>query len=379
MKKKKIVIALNSAWNLYNFRAGLIKSLVTDGYDVIAVAPSDEYAALLPSLGCRFVSIDMDTTGTNPVKDILLFARYLRILLTERPNAFLGFTIKPNVYGSIAAYLTRTPTINNVAGLGYTFKNNNWLANFAIFLYRMALRNATMVLFQNTEDMDVFIRKRVVSPLRSRRIPGSGVDIARFTSCPPIKLTKERPFRFLFAARLLWDKGVAEYIEASRRLRNRHPNVEFCIAGFTINDPKKGVSISQLKTWEKEGIIRYLGVSDNIEEEFTNADCVVLPSYYREGVPRVLLEAAAARRPLITTDWIGCREVVDDGCNGFLCIPKNTDSLTQSMQKMLELSEDQLIDMGEKGRSKVTRTFGENIIIDIYKKLLDDLHQTQRV
>lgn len=378
MKQKKVMIALNSAWNLYNFRAGLIKALIKKGYDVVAVAPSDEYAALLPSLGCRFVSVDMDTTGTNPFKDILLFFRYLRILLAERPNAFLGFTIKPNVYGSMAAALTGTPTINNVAGLGFTFQKNNWLTNLATFLYRVALKNATMVLFQNTEDMEVFIEKRVVSPLHSRRIPGSGVDIDRFAKCPPIEIKENRPFRFLFAARLLWDKGVAEYVEAARRIQRTHPNIEFCIVGFTIDDSRKGVSVSQLRTWEKEGAIRYLGVSDNIEEEFSSADCIVLPSYYREGVPRVLLEAAAAGRPLITTDWIGCREVVDDGDNGFLCIPRSIDSLTQSMQRMLDLSEDQLVEMGEKGRIKVAYAFSEEIIINIYSELLEDLKNIHR-
>ena len=180
MRPKKIVISLNSAWSLYNFRAGLIQALSADGHDVIALAPQDDYAARLPALGCRFVSIPMNTTGTNPLQDMVVLHAYWKILKRERPDVYLGFTIKPNIYGSLAAHYLSIPTINNIAGLGKAFHSRNWLSYVVARLYQSALEPARKVLFQNEEDRSTFVSKGIVSETSSMRVPGSGVDLERF-------------------------------------------------------------------------------------------------------------------------------------------------------------------------------------------------------
>lgn len=373
MGKKKIIIALNSAWNLYNFRAGLIKALVKEGYEVVAVAPWDKYALLLPALGCQFKPLEMDTTGKNPAGDLRVLIDYIRLLRKERPAAFLGFTIKPNVYGSLAAGILGIPVINNIAGLGFAFTKKNWLTKVVISLYRLALRRSAMVYFQNEEDRRVFLEKGLVHQARSRRIPGSGVDVNRFMSCQPPTLGVGQTFRFLLAARLLWEKGVAEYVDAARQLQKTHPHVECCIVGFTAENHAQSVSRAQVEEWHSEGVIHYLGVTDRIEDVLEAAHCVVLPSYYREGVPRVLLEAAAAGRPIVTTDWIGCREVVSDGLNGLLCSPRDTDDLLSKMTTMLQLPAERRMEMGQRGRDKVTQEFSEEAVIKNYIDLLQQV------
>ncbi|MDI1259385.1 glycosyltransferase family 4 protein [Aquabacterium sp.] len=373
MRERKVVIALNSAWNLYNFRAGLIKALVQEGYEVVAVAPRDDYADLLSTLGCRFQAVDLDSQGTSPRKDIRLLLQYIRLLKNEKPTAFLGFTIKPNVYGSLAAKFTGIPVINNVAGLGFAFTKKNWLTSAATNLYKLALRHSAMVFFQNEQDRSMFLKLGIVKAERSCRIPGSGVDLVRFGTCNAAHPIQERPFRFLLAARLLWEKGVGEFIEAARHLRQTYPEVECCVVGFTAENHAKYVSLAQVRAWETEGVIRYLGISDRIEEELEKAHCVVLPSYYMEGVPRTLLEAAAARRPIITTDWIGCREVVTDQINGLLCRPRDAGHLVEKMTEMLRLTPERRMEMGEQGRLKVEREFSEETVIGMYTALLRHL------
>jgi glycosyltransferase involved in cell wall biosynthesis len=376
--QKKIVISLNSAWNLYNFRAGLIQALSRDGHEVVAIAPADDYAGRLPALGCRFVPLLMNATGTNPLQDISLLRAYWKLLSAERPDAYLGFTIKPNIYGSIAASALNIPTINNIAGLGKAFQSDGWLTHVVAHLYRAALKPAKMVLFQNEEDHAAFLAKSIVSAQKSLRVPGSGVDIARFDLAPVEPVTDGQPFRFLLAARLLWEKGIAEYVEAARILRARGRNIDCAIAGFPAGDPQLGATQSQLEAWSRDGSIRYLGVSDHIAAELSQADCVVLPSCYREGVPRILLESAAARRPIVTTDWIGCRDAVDHMVNGFLCQPRDASDLALAMERMMDTPLAERQAMGERGRAKVSSSFSEASVIDVYRQLLAQLPSQRR-
>ena len=358
----KVMIVLNTAWNLVNFRIGLIRALVATGYEVVAVAPSDKYADGLAALGCRFIHVPMDNNGINPAKDFLLLWRLFCLLRTERPNVYLGYTVKPNIYGSLAARALGIPTINNIAGLGTVFIRGGWLSMLVKGLYRLALSRSQKVFFQNNDDRQLFIRSHLVHDGVTDLLPGSGIDLIQFPSTPlPVNV----PVRFLLIARMLWDKGVGEFVEAARLLKQRGVSADFCLLGML--DPQNPVAISrqQMNTWAAEGVVNYLGVNDNVRVEIAQADCIVLPSY-REGTPRALLEAAAMARPIVTTDSVGCRNVVDDGINGYLCKPKNSSDLADKMLRILSMSHNEREGMGLRGREKVEREFDEKIVIRKY-------------
>ena len=360
--KKKVVIALNTAWNLVNFRAGLILALVKAGYDVVAVAPVDDYAARLDSLGCRFAPLPMDNKGTHPGRDLLLLWRFFWLLRRERPAVFLGYTVKPNVYGSLAAQLLGIPVVNNIAGLGAVFIKGGWLARFVRGLYRLALSRSAKVFFQNDDDLRLFVEGGLVRAVQTDRVPGSGVDLSRFAPQP---MPDKRRIRFLLIARLLWDKGIGEYVEAARILKRRGVNAEFCVLGFLDVQNPTAVSRTQMDGWVTEGLVNYLGVADDVRPFIAESDCVVLPSY-REGTPRTLLEAAAMGRPIVTTDAVGCREVVDDGVNGFLCRLRDAIDLAEKLEQLVKLTPEARHEMGRKGREKIEREFDERIVIAKY-------------
>ena len=357
------MIALNSAWNLVNFRSGLIRALVSHGYDVIAVAPEDKYAPELAALGCRFIPLPMDNKGTHPLRDLMVLWRFVSLMRKERPDVFLGYTIKPNVYGSCAAHVSGVPVINNVAGLGTVFIKGGWLNWLVRALYRFALARSRKVFFQNEDDRQLFISGGMVDRACTDRLPGSGVDLKKFE---PVSLPGGSKIRFLLIARMLWDKGVGEYVEAARVLKSRGLNAEVCLLGFLNAQNPAAISNTQMDEWVAEGVVRYLGVSNNVREEIALADCVVLPSFYREGTPRALLEAAAMARPIITTNSVGCRDVVDDGVNGFLCRPKDASDLADKMAQMIAMPQERREAMGQRGREKVEREFDEMRVIDKY-------------
>ncbi len=387
----KVMIALNAAWNLLNFRSGLIRALVAEGYEVVAVAPHDEYALRLAELGCRYVPLPMDNKGTDPLRDMLLLWRFYRLLQRERPAVFLGYTVKPNIYGSLAAHALDIPVVNNIAGLGAVFIRSTWLTHVVRGLYRLALSRSARVFFQNEDDRRLFVESGIVPAQVTDRVPGSGIDLKRFsmvaakeiliTDCPaasdgsekyglpssPLPLAREEgAFRFLLIARMLWDKGVGEYVEAARQVRRHYPNAEFCLLGFLDVQNPAAISRQQMQSWVEEDVVNYLGVSDDVRVDIMMADCVVLPSFYREGVPRSLLEAAAMSRPVITTDTVGCREVVDDGVNGFLCQVRDAGELAEKMMRMIGLSPEARNEMGCRGRDKMVREFDEQIVIRKY-------------
>lgn len=368
--KKKVVIALNTAWNLLNFRAGLISSLVAAGYEVVAFAPDDKYADGLRPLGCRFVPLHMENGGTNPAKDALLMWRFLRLFVHERPDVYLGYTVKPNVYGSLAAHILGIPVINNIAGLGAVFIKGGLIVRLVRIMYRLALSRSSKVFFQNPDDRELFIAGDLVRADVTELLPGSGIDLSRFLPAPLGEGGKK--FRFLLIARMLRDKGVYEYVEAAKQLRQRWPQADFCLLGFLDVQNPTAISRTEMDAWVAEGVVNYLGVSDDVRIQIAAADCVVLPSY-REGVPRTLLEAAAMARPIITTDAVGCREVVDDGVNGYLCRVRSADDLAVKMEQMLSLPLSQRTEMGLMGRKKVENKFDERIVIGKYLNAISSI------
>lgn len=357
------MIALNTAWNLVNFRTGLIQALVSQGYEVIAVAPDDEYASKLSALGCRYIPLSMGNKGTHPGRDLLLLWRFLRLMRKERPDVYLGYTVKPNIYGSLSAHALGIPVINNVAGLGTVFIKGGWLNQLVRGLYRVALSRSRKVFFQNEDDRQMFIRNGLVVESVADRLPGSGIDLEKFV---PLPLPGESRVRFLLIARMLWDKGVGEFVDAARILKQRGLGADFCLLGFLDVQNPAAISRSQMEEWVAEGVVRYLGVSDDVREEIAQADCIVLPSFYREGTPRTLLEASAMGRPIVTTDSVGCRDVVDDGVNGFLCRPRDSSDLADKLTRVFAMFPAAREAMGRRGREKVEREFDEQIVIDKY-------------
>ena len=376
ISKRKVVIAINTAWNFLNFREGLIRALVSAGYEVVAVAPYDQYAARLRAWGCRFVPLPMESGGTNPLKDALLWLRFICLFRRERPCVYLGYTVKPNVYGSLAAHMLRIPVINNIAGLGAVFIGGSMLVHLVRQLYRMALKRSALVFFQNDDDRQMFIGGGLVQADVTELLPGSGIDLSRFTPIPkPVTKNGVPTFRFLLIARMLGDKGVREYVEAARLIQKRWPQAECCLLGFLDVQNPAAISRAEMDAWVASRVISYLGVSDDVRVEIAATDCVVLPSY-REGTPRSLLEAAAMARPIIATDVVGCREVVSDGVNGYLCRVRDPVDLAQKMERMLLLTPEQRAEMGLRGRQKVESVFDERLVIRKYLGALNRLSET---
>lgn len=366
----KAAVSINTSWNIVNFRAGLVQALAAHGCEVIAASPHDDYAARLEGLGCRHVPLAMDNKGTSPLKDAGLILRYLRLLRRERPDIYLGWTIKPNIYGSLAAHALGIPAINNVSGLGTAFIRDGWLTRIVRVLYRAALSRSACVFFQNGDDRDLFVDLGLVRAGQTRLLPGSGIDLFRFAANPPApRVLGEGPV-FLMVARLLWDKGVGEYVEAARLVRAQMPQARFRLLGFLDVENRTAVPRADVEGWVREGLIDYLGATDDVRPHIADADCVVLPSY-REGTPRSLLEAAAMARPLIATDVPGCREVVEDGVNGWLCRVKDAGDLADHMLRFAVAPAGYRLEMGRQSRLKAEREFDEKIVIDAYLAAID--------
>ncbi|TPM37569.1 glycosyltransferase family 4 protein [Mesorhizobium sp. B2-3-4] len=368
---KKIVISINTSWNVVNFRKGLIETLLGRGYDVVVVAPKDEYSSLIPRMGCRYVEIEIDNSGTSPFRDFALLWRYWRILRREKPLAFVGFTIKPNVFGSMAANLNGIAVINNISGLGTVFVRGGLLQRIAKALYRLALARSRVVFFQNDDDRMLFVEARIVRKERTALLPGSGVDLLRFSPSPRERAPSS-PIVFLMVARLLWDKGVGEFVEAARLVRRQAPTARFQLLGFLDVENRTAVSRAQVEQWVEEGLVEYLGATDDVRPFLAAADCVVLPSY-REGTPRSLLEAAAMAKALIATDVPGCKEVVDHAVNGFLCQVRDAGDLAKKMTEFTVMDGASRDAMGIESRRKVERQFSETIVVERYMHQIEKL------
>ncbi len=365
----KILLTVNTAWNIANFRSNLIKAFQDECWEVITAAPDDDYAEILRRRGIRCYPIPIQNMGTNPFEDLKLCFAYWKLFKRERPDVLLSFTVKPNIYAGLAAKVLAIPYFPNVAGLGTVFIKTNWITWIVKKLYRFALSGANTVFFQNIDDQSLFIQQTLVAPSKVQLLPGSGVDTTRFL---PLQIPRSDEFTFLLTSRLLWDKGVGEFIKAAQMLRAKCKKVRFQLLGFLGIENRSAVSEEQVQQWVEMGIVEYLGSTDDVRPYLAMADCVVLPSY-REGTPRALLEAAAMARPIITTDTVGCRQVVDEGVNGYLCQPRDAEDLADKMVRVLQLSAQELEKMGLRGRDKMLREFDEQIVIERYMKVIRGL------
>jgi glycosyltransferase involved in cell wall biosynthesis len=366
----KVFLICNTAWSLYHFRLPLIRALQGAGHDVVTVSPYDDFVPRLARQGVAHVVVPMNRKGTNPLEDLALAVRYHRLLRRHRPDVVLAYRAKPNIYASLAARPLRIPVVNTITGLGSAFMKPSPLTDVVGALYRMALRRSARVVFQNPDDLDYFVGRRLVDPGAVERIPGSGVDMQRFGLTGPLPPSDR--FVFLLVARLLWDKGIGEYVEAARRLRGRGLPVEWRLLGYLDPGNPSAIPGEQVEAWSREGVVRYLGASEAVAEAMREAHCIVLPSY-REGLPRTLLEGAAMGKPLIATDVPGCREVVLHGHNGLRCRPRDAADLADQMLAMLQLPEEARLEMGRRSHEKASREYDERLVIRRYLDLVTEL------
>jgi len=368
----RIAIVLNASWNIYNFRLPLLRHLEAAGHEIIAIAPEDEYTSRIPY---EFHPIRIKSRSLNPLNHLAVFLGFLKIFRRTRPDIALLYTIQPNTHGNLAARCSGVRTISNIAGLGNVFIDRRFATIVAKLLYKAALAHPDTVFFQNREDMELFRTLGLVSAERSRRIPGSGVDINRF-SPQAAETRNEETFVFLLATRMLWEKGVAEFAEAARSIKRDYPNVMFRLIGPLGVDNPVALTEQDMRHLTEGGSVEYLGVSDRMEEVIGQADCVVLPSY-REGLPKILLEAAAMAKPIITTRVPGCVDVVEHGSNGLLCEVRDAQDLEEKMLAILAMGKEGREQMGANGRNKICREFTQEIVSVHYENAVNSILDEQ--
>ncbi len=367
----KVAIVLNTSWNIYNFRMNFIRELIRQGHEVHTIAPVDDYSQLLVKEGCTHHRVKMDSRGANPIKDSALIIELFMIYRKLRPDVVLHYTIKPNVYGTLAAAILKIPVINNVCGLGTVFLKKNLVSAFAMFLYRISFRFAGKVFFQNPDDRKLFIDKRILSEKAADLVPGSGIDLARFQ---PMEFKRNEKFTFLLISRLITDKGILEYIEAVRKLKAEGLDAKFQILGAKDPEHKRGIKLDVINEWIQSETVEYLGTTNDVRAHIQKADCIVLPSY-REGTPRTLLEAASSSKPIITTNVPGCNHVVVDNFNGLLCKIKDANDLASKMREMSGYDDAILKVFGKNGRTKMEAEYDESLVINKYLHALKQIQK----
>lgn len=363
---RKIAFVGNSALTMMNFRLGVMKALSSQ-YEVVMMTPQDCELTQLSGTNIRFVPIHVDCKGQNPIKDIRFLSQLKQIYAQEGFDFVFHYTIKPIIYGSLAASQLGIKHINVITGLGYTFIKRNWLFYLSCQMHRYALRSTNAVWFLNQDDCDAFVKWHIIPFAKTHVIHGEGVntDFYRSTREP------EKPFIFLYCGRMLRSKGVELYIRAAEILKAEFPDARWQLLGPLDALNPDAIRLEEMEAWVRKGAIEYLGVTSDVRPFLERCSCMVLPSYYMEGVPRSLMEAASMERTLIATDSVGCKEVVLDGENGLLCEKRNLNSLVEAMRKILNAPSDKLRCMGQKGRELMLRKFDERIIIEEYKNALN--------
>lgn len=356
---KKVLILANNDVGLYNFRKELIIELIKQGYKVYASLPNGKRVNDLCDLGCQFIETDIDRRGTNPIKDLQLFLKYIKIIKEVQPTIILTYTVKPNLYGGIASKLCRVPYICNVTGLGSGFLNGGVIQKIIKFLSTLSFKNAKRVMVQNSADMEQLIINNITKD-NITLIPGSGVNLEEFELLPYPK--DESPIEFLFIARVMKDKGIEEYLEAAKIIKQKYADsVNFNIIGSIEQEKYKSI----LKEYEEQGIIKYHGFQSDIKSFIKKSHCTINPSY-TEGMSNVLLESAACGRPLIASNIPGCKEIIDEGSTGYIFDVKNVFILVQAIEKFINIKYESKSNMGLLGRKKVEQEFNREIIVNKY-------------
>lgn len=347
-------------------RSEIINSFLQSGYEIIVVSPPGKEYHKIEELGCSFIPIDIDAHGLNPYKDIKVIKEYRKILKQVRPDVVLSFTIKPNLYCGINCRMMSIPQVMNITGFGTALAYPGLRQKVLVNMYRFVAKKVKLIFFQNQSNMNHFKNWHIASEEQYHLLPGSGVNLSRFVATP--YPSDDNGIHFLFVSRILKQKGIDNYLEAAKTIKERHPQTFFHILGNADNGYK-----SLIEQAEKDGYIIYHGRVNNIPDYQKMSHCTVLPSYYPEGICNVLLEAAASGRPVITTDHPGCREAVNDGETGYWVKPNNTADLVEKIEHFLRLSNEERSVMGQKGRAKMEREFDRKIVVDAYKDVITNI------
>lgn len=368
---KKILILANSDKGLLNFRAELLEKL-KEHYEVVAILPDNGFPERFAELGCKVIEIPMSTRGINPMEDIKLCRNYIRLIHEVKPDCILTYTIKPNVYGGLAARICKRPYIANITGLGTAVEKPGPLQVITTWLYRIGLGRASCVMFQNTANEKFFADHRILTKrTRMHQLNGSGVNLRKYEYSP---YPEDDEVRFLFVSRLLREKGIDLYLDAADQIHNLFSDVKFHICG-SYSDPQYK---KLLEDGARSQYVIFHGRQNNMKEFYSMASCIVHPSFYPEGMSNVLQEAAATGRPVITTDRSGCREVVEAGRTGYLISEKdaathNVQALVDVITRFLQLSREERAEMGRAGRAKMEREFSRERVVDTYLKEIEGL------
>lgn len=369
----KILFVSNIFSNLYNFRFGMMQAVKESGHEVVAIASPDESISSLRKAGIRCVPLkNLNRVSTKPAKDVRLLGEFYRLYRAERPTLLLHFTIKPNIYGTLAAAMAGSKTISSVTGRGSAFDQKTFVRGITHGLFKVAFRYPEKIFFQNSDDRNFFVEAGLVKKEKTLVVPGSGVNTQRFTPDFCHENENKEKIIFILVTRMLWEKGLKEFAEAAIIVRRNYSQAEFWLLGWLEKGNPGAVPEEVIRTWEKEPGILYLGAVKDVRPFLCKSSVVVLPSYYREGIPRSLLEAMAMAKPIITTDNVGCRELVEDGRNGFMVPVKNAKALAEAMVKMIKMNINNLNEMGHYGRQKVLKEFDEKIVI---KKYLEEINR----
>lgn len=357
----KILVICNCASGLYDFRGMLLNKLIALGNEVVAIVPSTDLQLeqkaeqSLESENISIIHIPMERRGMNPFKDCKLLLAYCKTVREMEAGLVITYTIKPNAYGGIACRLCHVPYAANITGLGTAFQNNGMLRKFVTFLYKVALRRAKVVFFENTENQQIFLDAGIIRKEQACLLNGAGVDLERFSYKP--YPGDDGATRFLFIGRVMKEKGVDELFAAMRMLQKDGIHCSLDILGGFDEDYSK-----QIEECENEGWLRYHGVQGDVRPFIADCHCFVLPSWH-EGMANTNLECAASGRPVITSNIHGCMEAVEDGVTGFLCEKQNVDSLYQVMKGFCELSQEEKQRLGRLGRERMEKYFDKTLVV----------------
>lgn len=369
----KIALVASIAWTLWNYRIALIHALEKAGYEVILIAADDASRLKLErNCNAKFIPLrHIRRSSVSPFTNLRLLFEFYRCFRRVKPDVLLLFTIRPNTLGNFAAAALGIPAISTIEGIGISGSSKGLLRQIMQTLYKFAFRSAKKVIFLNKDDQREFIDKQIVREPKSRLIPGPGIDLKHFSPQVPVK--KEPQLVFLFVARLLSEKGIREFVQAAQLLKQEGYKAAFRVLGSPDTGNPTSITSNELSHWVKADLIQYFGFVDDVRPAIAAADVLVLPSYYREGVPRSVLEAMAMEKMIITTDNVGCRDTVEAHENGFLVPPRNAEALAITMKKTLELPYAQVLQMGKNSRLKVEREFADKLVLPRYLALIEEL------
>jgi len=357
----RVLILANSDMGLYKFRKELPERLIADGHEVYASVPNGEFVQEIESLGCKVERTEISRHGTNPVKDLKLIWKYRRYVKQIHPDIVLTYTIKPNVYGGMVCASLGVPYIPNITGLGVAVESKSILQLVTLTLYRIALRKAQTVFFQNTENEKFFTQKGIALG-KHKLLPGSGVNLSYYK---PLEYPNGNTIDFVFVSRIMKAKGIDHYLDAAKVVKKKYPQTRFHICGACEESYE-----DRIEGLQKTGMIVYHGLVKDMRKIYKMVHCTIHPSYYPEGLSNVLLESAASARPIITTNRPGCREVVEDGVNGYIIPERDTEALIEAIEKFIRLTNEEQRQMGIAGRKKVEREFARQIVVETYMEEL---------